>query len=48
LITALALTAGFANLEIFSLVMRLMGLESLEPPHNGTVGFWDGYLKDDR
>ncbi|KAK8865583.1 hypothetical protein IAR55_000727 [Kwoniella newhampshirensis] len=35
---------GFRNLEIFSLVMRLQGLTKVEPPHNGTLGFWDTYL----
>lgn len=38
------LMKGFSNLEVFSLVMRLMGLEGIEPAHNGTKGFWDEYL----
>ncbi|KAK4684949.1 hypothetical protein P7C73_g5211, partial [Tremellales sp. Uapishka_1] len=32
---------SFANLEIFGLVMKLMGLDKVAPTHNGTVGFWD-------
>ncbi|WWD05374.1 hypothetical protein V865_003448 [Kwoniella europaea PYCC6329] len=36
---------SFPNLEIFSLVTRLLGLSpSFEPAHNGTIGFWDRYF----
>ncbi|KAK6907832.1 hypothetical protein I203_101833 [Kwoniella mangroviensis CBS 8507] len=36
---------SFPNLEIFSLVTRLIGLSpSFEPAHNGTIGFWDRYF----
>ncbi|GFZ43401.1 hypothetical protein JCM24511_01121 [Saitozyma sp. JCM 24511] len=35
---------SFANLELYSLVLRLLGLEAYEPAHNGTVGFWDQYI----
>ncbi|WVQ85744.1 hypothetical protein IAT38_007911 [Cryptococcus sp. DSM 104549] len=35
---------SFRNLEIFSLATRLLGLTAVEPPHNGTEGFWDEYL----
>ncbi|WWC60675.1 uncharacterized protein I303_103250 [Kwoniella dejecticola CBS 10117] len=35
---------NFKNLEIFSLVTRLLGLSAIEPAHNGTIGFWDNYL----
>jgi hypothetical protein len=35
---------GFANLELYSLVIRLLGLEAYEPAHNGTIGYWDQYI----
>ncbi|KAK4052450.1 hypothetical protein OIV83_002252 [Microbotryomycetes sp. JL201] len=36
---------GFANLEIYDLVMRLIGVpEAKRAPNNGTEGFWDQYL----
>ncbi|WRT66029.1 uncharacterized protein IL334_002980 [Kwoniella shivajii] len=35
---------SFKNLEIFSLVTGLLGLSSIEPSHNGTVGFWDNLV----
>jgi len=35
---------SFRNLELFSLVTHLMGVQELEPPHNGTSGFWHQYL----
>ncbi|WVR05549.1 hypothetical protein IAU60_002568 [Kwoniella sp. DSM 27419] len=35
---------SFRNLEIFSLITGLLGLTEMEPPHNGTEGFWQRYL----
>ncbi|WVF71028.1 hypothetical protein IAT40_005825 [Kwoniella sp. CBS 6097] len=35
---------NFRNLEIFSLVTGLLRISADDPPHNGTLGFWDGYL----
>jgi hypothetical protein len=36
--------SGFANLELYSLILQLLGLEAYEPAHNGTIGFWDQYI----
>lgn len=33
---------GFPNLELYSLVTRLLGLTPA--PNNGTKGFWDQYF----
>ncbi|XAO23591.1 hypothetical protein I312_102371 [Cryptococcus bacillisporus CA1280] len=35
---------SFKNLEIFSLITRLLNLRDVEPGHNGTIGFWEGLL----
>lgn len=36
---------GFDNLEIYNLVIRLLGIpESGRAKNNGTEGFWDKYL----
>jgi hypothetical protein len=43
-IRAVLTSSGFQNLEIFSLVTSLLGLKEVEPPHNGTKGFWGQYL----
>jgi len=37
---------SFRNLEVVSLVTHLMGVQALEPPHNGTKGFWHQYLDE--
>ncbi len=37
-------SVAFRNLEIFSLITKLLGVEGSEPTHNGTLGFWDRYL----
>ncbi|WWC88224.1 uncharacterized protein L201_003129 [Kwoniella dendrophila CBS 6074] len=37
----------FPNLEVFSLVTRLLGLSNVEPLHNGTLRFWNNYLGAD-
>jgi len=34
----------FENVEVYNLVMRLLGIESYAAPTNGTVDFWDKYL----
>ncbi|KAI6098123.1 nucleotide pyrophosphatase [Pisolithus sp. B1] len=35
---------GFQNVEIYNLVMRLLGVDDVAAT-NGTVGFWDAYLE---
>ncbi|KAK4056973.1 hypothetical protein OIO90_001873 [Microbotryomycetes sp. JL221] len=36
---------GFHNLEIYNLVMELVGVdETKRAPNNGTIGFWNQYL----
>lgn len=35
---------GFPNVELNNLVLKILGLEKLAPPNNGTVGFWDQYF----
>ncbi|KAL0960766.1 hypothetical protein HGRIS_005788 [Hohenbuehelia grisea] len=35
---------GFQNVEIYNLVMKLLGIENLAASTNGTVGFWDKYF----
>ena len=35
---------GFENVQIYGLVMRLLGLEQQAAPTNGTKGFWDNYF----
>ncbi|TFK40742.1 Phosphodiest-domain-containing protein [Crucibulum laeve] len=34
----------FANVEIYNLVIKLLGIESQAASNNGTAGFWDKYL----
>lgn len=34
----------FANVEIYNLVMKLLGISDKAAPTNGTVGFWDQYI----
>ncbi|KIM54455.1 hypothetical protein SCLCIDRAFT_31067 [Scleroderma citrinum Foug A] len=36
---------GFPNVEIYNLVMRLLGISRLSAQTNGTIGFWDNYLE---
>ncbi|GAA5874588.1 hypothetical protein JCM1840_002238 [Sporobolomyces johnsonii] len=39
---------GFANLEVYDLVARLLGIpEERRALNNGTSGFWERYLDDD-
>ncbi|WWC68295.1 uncharacterized protein I206_102219 [Kwoniella pini CBS 10737] len=38
---------NFQNLQIFSLVTKLLGLSDVEPLHNGTIGFWNKYLGEE-
>ena len=35
---------GFAGVELYNLVMRLLGIEAWAAPNNGTAGFWDKYV----
>jgi hypothetical protein len=34
----------FQNVEIYNLVMKLLGISQFSAPTNGTAGFWDQYL----
>ncbi|KAF5382470.1 hypothetical protein D9615_002739 [Tricholomella constricta] len=34
----------FPNVEIYNLVIKLLGIDQFAAPNNGTVGFWDRYL----
>ncbi|KAG6331969.1 hypothetical protein ID866_7123 [Astraeus odoratus] len=36
---------GFQNVEIYNLVLRLLGISEFAAPTNGTFGFWDDYLE---
>lgn len=35
---------GFANVEVYNLIMRLLNIEAWAAPNNGTVGFWSKYV----
>lgn len=35
---------GFENVEIYNLIMKLLGIEAQATNTNGTTGFWDKYL----
>lgn len=35
---------GFENVQVYGLVMKLLGLEHWSANNNGTKGFWDKYL----
>ncbi|KAH7927802.1 Phosphodiest-domain-containing protein [Leucogyrophana mollusca] len=35
---------GFENVQIYGLVMKLLGIEDRAAPTNGTEGFWDAYF----
>jgi hypothetical protein len=32
---------GFQNVEIYNLIIRLLGIEGQAASNNGTTGFWD-------
>lgn len=34
----------FKNVEIYNLVIKLLGIEAKAAPTNGTAGFWDVYF----
>lgn len=34
----------FNNVEIYNLVIKLLGIQQFAALNNGTVGFWDKYL----
>lgn len=36
--------SSFRNVEIYNLVIKLLGINSYAAGNNGTVGFWDQYL----
>jgi hypothetical protein len=39
---------GFQNVEIYDLVMRLLGIDAAHSANtNGTAGFWDAYVLPD-
>ena len=35
---------GFENVQIYGLVMKLLGLEEFSAKNNATIGFWDKYF----
>ena len=35
---------GFQNVEIYDLIMKLLGIEAQAAKTNGTTCFWDKYL----
>ena len=35
---------GFENVQIYGLVMKLLGIEEHAAKTNGTIGFWDQYF----
>jgi hypothetical protein len=35
---------GFRNVEIYGLVMKLLGISNYSASNNGTKGFWDRYF----
>lgn len=35
---------GFENVQVYGLVMKLLGLEDWSANNNGTKGFWDKYF----
>ncbi len=35
---------GFQNVEIYNLIMKLLGIEAQATQTNGTTEFWDKYL----
>lgn len=35
---------GFANVELYNLIMRLLDIEVWAVPTNGTASFWDKYV----
>lgn len=35
---------GFPNVEVYNLVIKLLGIGSKAAPTNGTEGFWDLYF----
>jgi hypothetical protein len=43
-----SLMPGFQNVEIYDLVMRLLGIDAAHSAKtNGTAGFWDAYVLPD-
>ena len=34
----------FQNVEIYNLIIKLLGIDAYASHNNGTVGFWDQYL----
>ena len=34
----------FENVQIYNLMMKLLGIEEFAAPTNGTKGFWDKYF----
>ncbi len=34
----------FENVQIYNLMMKLLGIEEYAAPTNGTAGFWDKYF----
>ena len=34
----------FENVQVYNLVLKLLGIERFRAPNNGTDGFWDQYF----
>jgi hypothetical protein len=34
----------FPNVEVYALIMKLLGIENFAASNNGTAGFWDIYF----
>ena len=34
----------FENVQVYNLMMKLLGIEDHSAPNNGTKGFWDQYF----
>lgn len=35
---------GFENVQVYGLIMKLLGIETWSARNNGTAGFWDKYF----
>lgn len=35
---------SFQNVEIYNLVVKLLGVDAIAAKNNGTTGFWDRYF----
>jgi len=37
---------GFNNVELYGLVVKMLGIEKYAAPNDGTRGFWDRYFSE--